>query len=103
MPAVIVPLPFIARVQNGACNGMAAQLKTLSRKSRNGRVIQPSLCRANFEHLAGHVVRLDRIPLLQFDVEPLAAQLAQFVERRPARIGDDDPFDAAFDAPAESS
>jgi hypothetical protein len=28
MPAVIVPLPFIARVRSSACNSMADQLKT---------------------------------------------------------------------------
>jgi len=28
MPAIVVPLPFIARVQNSACTSMAGQLKT---------------------------------------------------------------------------
>lgn len=32
MPAVVVPLPFIARVQNGACNGMADELKAFISK-----------------------------------------------------------------------
>ena len=27
MPAVVVPLPFIARVRSSACNSMADQLK----------------------------------------------------------------------------
>ena len=32
MPAVIVPIPFIARVQSGACNSMASQLKVFITK-----------------------------------------------------------------------
>jgi len=32
MPAVIVPIPFIARVQSGACSSMASQLKTFITK-----------------------------------------------------------------------
>jgi hypothetical protein len=32
MPAVIVPIPFIARVQTGACSSMASQLKTFITK-----------------------------------------------------------------------
>lgn len=32
MPAVIVPIPFIARVQAGACSSMAEQLKTFITK-----------------------------------------------------------------------
>ena len=32
MPAVVVPIPFIARVQTGACNSMASQLKTFITK-----------------------------------------------------------------------
>ncbi len=32
MPAVIVPIPFIARVQTGACNSMSDQLKTFITK-----------------------------------------------------------------------
>jgi hypothetical protein len=28
MPAIVVPLPFIARVQNSACTSLAGQLKT---------------------------------------------------------------------------
>jgi hypothetical protein len=27
MPAIVVPLPFIARVQNSACTSMAGQLR----------------------------------------------------------------------------
>jgi hypothetical protein len=32
MPAVVVPIPFIARVQTGACNSMSDQLKTFITK-----------------------------------------------------------------------
>jgi hypothetical protein len=32
MPAVIVPIPFIARVQTGACTSMASQLRTFITK-----------------------------------------------------------------------
>jgi hypothetical protein len=32
MPAVVVPIPFIARVQTGACNSMASQLRTFITK-----------------------------------------------------------------------
>ena len=32
MPAVIVPIPFIARVQTGACNSMASELKAFITK-----------------------------------------------------------------------
>ena len=32
VPAVVVPIPFIARVQTGACNSMASQLKSFITK-----------------------------------------------------------------------
>jgi hypothetical protein len=32
MPAVVVPIPFIARVQTGACNSMASQLRVFLTK-----------------------------------------------------------------------
>lgn len=37
MPAIVIPIPLIARVQNNACKGMAAQLQDFLQPSQTGK------------------------------------------------------------------
>ncbi len=36
MPAIVIPLPFIARTKTAACKGLADQLKTFLASSEQG-------------------------------------------------------------------
>ena len=101
VPAVVVPIPVIARVREKACANLSDQIKTFIHptwpRCQSGTGSRKSLRGLDLEDLAGGPRRLNCVPLLERHLPGLlCAQVGEFVERRTSGVRNDEALHAAL-------